>query len=121
MLSGDAITSILRKHEEALLSILRKHEETLIKQFINNMNEADQKAALVKSLDLNGWTWKAVVQAANPICVEERKKQKADEEARRMAADEEAQRMAADEAAREAQQPGPKASNQRRKRKKKNW
>ena len=101
MLNGDAICSKLREYEK-----------NLIKQFINNMKNADQKDTLVESLNREGWTWKSAEKATNMICLAEREKREADEEARR---------IAAEETAREARLPRPKANTQRRKRKKKNW
>lgn len=97
---------------DAICSKLREYEEKLVKQFISNMSNADQKATLVKILNQKGWTWKIAKEATNTICLAEREKWEADEEA---------QRIAADETASEARQPRPKASTQRRRRKKKNW
>ena len=101
--------------EEAICSKLREYEERLIKQFINNMSKADQKSALVESLNKTGWTWKSAEEATRTICLAELAEQKQRE------AEEEARRIAADEAATQAQQPRQRANIQRRKRKKKNW
>ena len=99
-------------NEDTICSKLQEYEKNLIKQFINNMNNVDQKATLVKSLDQKGWTWKSAKEATHTICLAEREKREADEKARQ---------IAADEIAREARQLRPKANTQRRKRKKKNW
>ncbi|KAL8796726.1 MAG: hypothetical protein Q9195_001116 [Heterodermia aff. obscurata] len=96
---------------EAICSKLREYEKNLIKQFIQNMSNADQKATLVESLNRKGWTWKSAEEATNTICLAEREKREADE----------ARRIAAEETAHKARQPLPKANTQRRKRKKKNW
>ena len=97
---------------EAICSKLREYEKELVKQYINNMSNADQKATLVTSLNRKGWTWKSAEEATNTICLAEREKREADEEARR---------IAADETAHKTRQPRPKPNTQRRKRKKKNW
>ena len=97
---------------EAISAKLREYEAKLIKQFINNMSKADQKSALVESLNKTSWTWQSVEKATKTILLAEQKQREADEEARR---------IAADEAASEAQQPRQKANAQRRKRKRKNW
>ena len=102
----------LMMNGDVICSKLQEYEEKLIKQFINNMSKVDQKATLVKSLNQKGWTWKSAKEATHNIYLAEREKREAEEEARR---------IAADEIAREARQPRPKATTQRRKRKKKNW
>ena len=113
---------------DTIETILRDVEKKLVKDFINDMNDADQRTMLVERLNHTAWTWKTAKQEATAIRQAELDPQGirglagrwAAEAAGIAEAEEEAE--GAEEAERETQQPASKARVQRKtRRRRKNW
>lgn len=107
---------------------LRDFERKLINDFINDMNDADQRTMLVERLNQTAWTWKTAKQEAAAICQAEREPQGIGGLARRWAAgsagmaEAEQEAEGEDEAEHEARQPAPKPRVQKKtRRRRKNW
>lgn len=113
---------------DTIETILREVEKKLVNDFINDMDDADQRTMLVERLNHTAWTWKTAKQEATAIRQAELEPQGMGELARRWAAEAagmaeaEGEAEGEEEAEPEAQQPAPKARVQRKtRRRRKNW
>ena len=111
---------------DTIEAILRDVEKKLVNDFINDMDDADQRSMLVERLNHTAWTLKTAKQEATAICQAELEPQGVGRLARRWAAEAagiaEAEGEGEEEAEREAQPPAPKARVPRKtRRRRKNW
>ncbi|KAG6995519.1 acylpyruvase FAHD1 [Physcia stellaris] len=111
---------------DTIEAILRDVEKKLVNDFINDMDDADQRSMLVERLNHTAWTLKTAKQQVTAICQAEFEPQGVGGLARRWAAEAagmaEAEGEGEEESEREAQRSAPKSRVQRKtRRRRKNW
>lgn len=98
--------------EDVILASIQAFEKSRIEQFLDGMADEKQRATLAERLDQKGWTWKAAYEEATAISIADRR-QEAEERA--------AAQQARMDAKHEAEQPQPRRTSQRKKRKRNFW